>query len=94
MSLIKAILMRIMIHMNPSRRTNEMMILKFIRSLLRDKIESLQKELLMILKDLEKIYPSMADITPYENLVIDVCLLKIAILEAILGESCDVKFPL
>ncbi len=63
------------------------MILRFARSLLRDKIESLQKELLMILKDLERIYPSMADITPYENLVIDVCLLKIAILEAILGEG-------
>jgi hypothetical protein len=64
-----------------------MMILKFFKSLLKDKIESLQKELLWILKDLEKFYPSMADITPYENLVIDVCLLKIAFLEAILGEG-------
>ena len=63
------------------------MIMKFIKSLLRDKIESLQKELLMVLKDLERIYPSMVDIHPYENLFIKVCLLKIAILEAILGEE-------
>lgn len=63
------------------------MILKFIKSLLRDKIESLQKELLMIRKDLKGIYPSMADITPYEKLAIDVCLLKIAFLEAISGEG-------
>ena len=55
------------------------MALKFVRSLLRDKIESLQKELLMVLKDLERIYPSMADIHPYEDLFIKLCLLKIAI---------------
>lgn len=63
------------------------MILKFIRSLLKDNLEALQKELLMVLKDLERIYPSMADIHPYENLYIKLCLLKIAILEAILGEG-------
>ena len=70
------------------------MILKFIRSLIRDKVKQLENELLWILEDLEKFYPSMADIHPLENLAIEIRLLKIAVLEAILGESCDVKFSL
>ena len=70
------------------------MILKFIRSLIRDKIEALQKEILWILKDAEDYYPSLADLHPFAQLTIEIRLLKIAILEAVLGESCDVIFPL
>lgn len=70
------------------------MILKFIKSLLRDKIEMLQKEILWILKDAEDYYPSLADLHSFAQLAIKIRLLKIAILEAILGESCDDTFPL
>lgn len=63
------------------------MILKFVRILIQDRIEQLQKELLMIRADLEKYYPSMIDISNFEELAINIRLLKIAILEAIIGEG-------
>jgi len=61
--------------------------LKFFRSLIEDKIKSLQKELIWILEDAEKYYPSIIDIHPFGQLAINLCLLKIAILEAILGKE-------
>lgn len=63
------------------------MILKFARSLIRDKIEVLRKEATWILEDLEKYYPSLADIPMFADLALSICFLKIAILEAILGEG-------
>ena len=62
------------------------MVLKFVKGLVQDRIESLQKELVMIRNDLEKYYPGMVDLSPFEELAINIRLLKIAILEAIIGE--------
>ena len=63
------------------------MILKFTRSLISDKIELLQKEAIWILEDLEKHYPSIAEIPVFADLALAICFLKIAMLEAILGEG-------
>ena len=63
------------------------MILKFARSLLRDKIGLLRKEATWILEDLEKHYPRLAEIPVFADLALAICFLKIAILEAILGEK-------
>lgn len=63
------------------------MILKFARSSIRNKIEALRKEATWILEDLEKHYPRLADIPIFADLALAICFLKIAILEAILGEK-------
>lgn len=63
------------------------MILKFIRSFLKAEIKHMENEIFMIIKDAEKFYASMADLHPFTQLAIEIRLLKIAILEAIIGEG-------
>ena len=62
------------------------MILKFVRSFLRAEIKHIENEIFMIIEDAKKFYPSMADFHPFMQLAIEIRLLRIAILEAILGE--------
>lgn len=63
------------------------MIPKFVRSLIRDKIKQQENEIIFIVEDCKKFYASMADLHPFTQLAIEIRLLKIAILEAILGEG-------
>ncbi|MCK5127944.1 MAG: hypothetical protein KAR42_16925 [candidate division Zixibacteria bacterium] len=72
-----------------------MMILKFIRSLIKKKIKQLYYEQKMIMEDMEFwSIPRMSSAPPkvtygytMRNLVLKICDMKIVILEAILGEG-------
>ena len=50
-------------------------------------IDGIKKEIWYLSEDLEKHYPSLADIPVFADLALAICFLKIAILEAIIGES-------